>query len=133
MLGKSTSRRSSNGRTARLRRGKTGVAGAVRLQLSFLPVSSMPQPYRCYSEAFVSYASLRDRHAKASARDAVAGCRSAEQVPVEGLGTMLSRGIHRFRMMSLHATFCCAETGADRKLLHPRHLLTDVNGELLIL
>ena len=41
------SRRSSHGRTARLRRGKTGVAGAVRLQLSFLPVSATPQPYRC--------------------------------------------------------------------------------------
>lgn len=40
-------RRSSSGRTARLRRGKTDVAGAVRLQLSFHPVSPTPQPYRC--------------------------------------------------------------------------------------
>ena len=46
VLGRQMGRRSSNGRTARLRRGKTGVAGAVRLQLSFLPVSSTPKPYR---------------------------------------------------------------------------------------
>ena len=45
----SVGRRSTSGRTARLRRGKTGVAGAVRLQLSFLPVSSTAQPYRCAS------------------------------------------------------------------------------------
>ena len=47
VLGRQMGRRSSNGRTARLRRGKTGVAGAVRLQLSFHPVSPTPQPYRC--------------------------------------------------------------------------------------
>ena len=46
VLGRQMGRRSSNGRTARLRRGKTGVAGAVRLQLSFLPVSSTAKPYR---------------------------------------------------------------------------------------
>ncbi|CAL5228044.1 g11108 [Coccomyxa viridis] len=54
VLGKTSSRRSSNGRTARLRRGKTDVAGAVRLQLSFLPVSSTPQPYRNPQDPIVS-------------------------------------------------------------------------------
>ena len=46
VLGRGMARRPSNGRTARLRRGKTGVAGAVRLQLSFLPVSPTPKSYR---------------------------------------------------------------------------------------
>ncbi|CAL8462063.1 g1594 [Coccomyxa elongata] len=40
------SKRGSGGRSARLRRSKMGVAGAIRLQLSYHPVSDKPLPYR---------------------------------------------------------------------------------------
>ncbi len=40
------SKRGSGGRSARLRRSKLGVAGAIRLQLSYHPVSDKPLPYR---------------------------------------------------------------------------------------
>lgn len=39
-------KRSTTAARSRLRRSKLGVAGAIRLQLSFHPVSSTPQPYR---------------------------------------------------------------------------------------
>jgi hypothetical protein len=42
-------KRSSGGRSARLRRSKLGVAGAIRLQLSFHPISDKPLPYRLSS------------------------------------------------------------------------------------
>ncbi len=48
------SKRGSGGRSARLRRSKMGVAGAIRLQLSYHPVSDKPLPYR-WAALFIHY------------------------------------------------------------------------------